>query len=486
MADRSMSHRRWASPKPCLSRSLVMKNIEEVLKFVESSVYSTTEEHLNDLQRIILRESWQRTKKTYDSIAGEYGYSANYIKQGVAPKLWRLLSQAFGEKVTKTNLQSVVERNMAAEAPLKVETTTAIAALSSPSPAIAFPQPSQLSLNLELPLESVPLDSPFYVERVPYEQRCYQEITRDGAFIRIKAPRQMGKTSLMMRILARASQQGYKTGLLHFQQAEASTLMDINRLLRWLCANLSVQVGLKPNLDEFWDEDLGSKMSCTLYLQGYIFDRIDSPIVLAFDEVNEIIEHLEIAREFLSLLRFWHEKTKADPLWQKLRLVMVHSTEIYIPLDINQSPLNIGIRVELQPFTTEQVQELAQRHGLALDTKQIAHLMRLLAGHPYLIRLSLYRLARGEVTFEELLETAPTDTGIYRDYLHRCLWYFQQNPLLFEAFQQAIDSYLPIALDQVDAFKLHSMGLVHLNGNEVTVSCDLYRDYFRERRKDEE
>ncbi|MBP0017310.1 MAG: AAA-like domain-containing protein [Cyanobacteria bacterium SBLK] len=454
-----------------------MKTIEEVLKFVESSVYSTTEEHLNDLQRIILRESWQRTKKTYDSIASEYGYSANYIKQGVAPKLWRLLSNAFGEKVTKTNLQSVVERNMAKTPSPQAEPVAAIASVPLISPALS----PQASLNLELPLESVPLESPFYVERIPHEQRCYNEIARNGAFIRIKAPRQMGKTSLMMRILAQANQQGYKTGLLHFQQAEAPTLTDINRLLRWLCANLSVQVGLKPNLDEFWDEDLGSKMSCTLYLQGYIFARVDSPIVFAFDEVNEIIENLEIAREFLSLLRFWHEKTKADPIWQKLRLVMVHSTEIYIPLDINQSPLNIGVRVELQPFTTQQVQELAQRHDLSLDTKQIGQLMRLLAGHPYLVRLSLYRLARGEVSFEELIETAPTDTGIYRDHLHRCLWYFQQNPPLFASFQQAIACYLPIALDQVDAFKLHSMGLVHLDGNEVTVSCDLYRDYFRER-----
>ena len=458
-----------------------MKSIEEVLKFVESSVYATTEEHLNDLQRIILRESWQRTKKTYDSIAEEYGYSANYIKQGVAPKLWRLLSHAFGEKVTKTNLQSVVERNMAETQPIKSVNANAIAVSRTTTEAISPSPDPESSFQLELPLESVPLDSPFYIERVPDERRCYEEISRNGAFIRIKAPRQMGKTSLMMRILARASQQGCKTGLLHFQQAEASTLTDINRLLRWLCANLSVQVGLKPNLDEFWDEDLGSKMSCTLYLQGYIFARIDSPIVFAFDEVNEIIEHLEIAREFLSLLRFWHEKTKVDPLWQKLRLVMVHSTEIYIPLDINRSPLNIGIRVELKPFTTEQVRELAQRHELALDSKQIAQLMRLLAGHPYLTRLSLYRLARGEVSFEELLETAPTDTGIYRDHLHRCLWYFQQNPALFAAFQEAIDSYLPIALDQVDAFKLHSMGLINLNGNEVTVSCDLYRDYFREK-----
>jgi hypothetical protein len=47
----------------------------------------------------------------------------------------------------------------------------------------------------------VPLDSPFYVERPPIERLCYETIVQPGALIRIKAPKQMGKTSLMLRIL---------------------------------------------------------------------------------------------------------------------------------------------------------------------------------------------------------------------------------------------------------------------------------------------
>ncbi|WP_204102003.1 MULTISPECIES: AAA-like domain-containing protein [Spirulina sp. CCY15215] len=37
--------------------------------------------------------------------------------------------------------------------------------------------------------------------------------------------------------------------------------------------------------------------------------------------------------------------------------------------------------------------------------------------------------------------THSTDTGIYRDHLHRCLWYFQQHPSLLEAFKQVVESY---------------------------------------------
>jgi serine/threonine-protein kinase len=38
-----------------------------------------------------------------------------------------------------------------------------------------------------------------------------------------------------------------------------------------------------------------------------------------------------------------------------------------------------------------------------------------------------------------------------------------------------------VQLESMQGFKLHSMGLVHLQGNEVTPRCDLYRQYFRVR-----
>ena len=52
----------------------------------------------------------------------------------------------------------------------------------------------------ELPGGQVDLASRFYIDRPPIESRCYETIDQPGALIRIKAPRQMGKTSLMARI----------------------------------------------------------------------------------------------------------------------------------------------------------------------------------------------------------------------------------------------------------------------------------------------
>jgi hypothetical protein len=51
-------------------------------------------------------------------------------------------------------------------------------------------------ITLEEPEGQVPLESAFYVERPPIESDCYETIIRPGALIRVKAPRQMGKSSL--------------------------------------------------------------------------------------------------------------------------------------------------------------------------------------------------------------------------------------------------------------------------------------------------
>jgi hypothetical protein len=489
--------------------------IEAVLVFADQLVYSKTGGHLSDLQRVILRESWQETKKTYDQMAQEYGYSPNYIKQAVAPQLWRLLSQGLGEKVTKTNIRSVLERRMASQGdPISHKLTTDRVVLEYPHnkpveepiesttlpPAeltsIQLPEsenrvlaPPVHSLDnnplstveLEFPDGSVPLNSAFYVERVPHDSRCYQEVVKPGALIRIKGLRQMGKTSLMNRILVHALQQDYKTALLDFQQAEETVLDDLNKLLRWFCANLTRQLKLELKLDEYWDEDLGSKMSCTLYVQEHLLESISNPIVLALEEVSVLFEKAQVAQEFLTLLRSWYERAKFAPIWQKLRLVLVQSTEVYVPLDINQSPFNVGLGIELEPLTPKQIRDLAQRHGLMLNADQVAQLMQLVAGHPYLVRLTLYYLARQELTLEELVKTAATDTGIYSAHLHRHLWNLQQHPELTAAFNRVLSTTEPVELEQVQAFKLQTMGLVNRQGNRVTVSCDLYRQYFSDR-----
>jgi hypothetical protein len=98
--------------------------------------------------------------------------------------------------------------------------------------------------------------------------------------------------------------------------------------------------------------------------KDYLLPSINSPLTLCLDEVDTVFNHPDIASDFFGLLRAWHEAAKNSDLWKKLRLVVVHSTEVYIPMNINQSPFNVGLPIELPEFNAGQVQDLAARHGL--------------------------------------------------------------------------------------------------------------------------
>jgi hypothetical protein len=161
--------------------------------------------------------------------------------------------------------------------------------------------------------------------------------------------------------------------------------------------------------------------------------------------------------------------------------VVAHSTEVYIPLNVNSSPFNVGLPIELKAFTGEQVQDLAERHGLHWTGEQVDHLMNLVGGYPYLIQVALYHIWHQDVTLEQVLQPSTLATGIYSDHLQRQLWYLQQHPELATAFAQVVAATKPVELSLVQAFQLQSLGLVHLQGNQAVPSCALYVQYFRDR-----
>ncbi len=332
------------------------------------------------------------------------------------------------------------------------------------------------------PSGAVPLGSPFYLERAPLEAQIEQEIRKPGALVRIKAPREMGKTSLLLRILDAAKRLDYRTVSLNLEQVDQAILNDLNQFLRWLCANVARQLQLKPRLDAYWDEDLGSKISCTSYFQDYLLKEISAPIVLALDEVNQVFEHPQVAKDFLPLLRSWYEEAKTLPIWQKLRIIVVHSTEIYVPLDLNQSPFNVGLPVQLNGFSQEEVQQLAQCYGLDWsDGKEVRQLMDMVGGHPALAQIALYHLGKDEISIAQLLKTAATSTGIYSSHLQRHWAALQEQPELATALDTIMKADEPVALDPTLAYKLSSMGLIKLDNNKATLRCQLYQQYFENR-----
>ncbi|MEM9945629.1 MAG: AAA-like domain-containing protein [Cyanobacteria bacterium P01_D01_bin.36] len=349
-------------------------------------------------------------------------------------------------------------------------------------PAVGSEVPEATGVVLENPEGQVPLRSPFYIDRPPIEADCMAEIEKLGALIRIKAARQMGKSSLMSRILAHGSQQGYCSVPIYFQEADGEVFEDLSQFLQWFCAIVAEELALEIPIDEIWRSSaLGNKRKCTNFFQKYVLPQIKQPLVLGLDEVDLVFQHLKIAQDFFALLRTWHERGKNQATWQNLRLVIVHSREVYIPLDMHQSPFNVGMPVELPEFSAQQVMDLAQRHGLALSADDVTSLQAMVGGHPYLVRVALSAIARGRLSLARFLQVAPTEEGPYEDHLRRHLANLHRDERLVKAVEEMLRSAGAVAIGTDEAFQLDSMGLVKRQGNAAAPLCDLYRQYFGER-----
>ena len=321
--------------------------------------------------------------------------------------------------------------------------------------------------------------SSFYIQRPEIENNCYQNILQPGALIRIKSPRKMGKTYLISRIFDHVKQKGYRTVSINLWSQE--NLTDLKTFLQRFCAILSLELGLEDQIDQSWSSRFGSQDNCTNYLKKYILPVIDSPLVLGLDNIDEIFPYSEITQQFSALLRAWHEKAKTEDIWQNLRLVIAHSQEVDISIDINQSPFNVGLSVKICEFNSMQIKELVGKYGLNFSDSEITQLRDMINGHPYLLTTVLDKISKGNLTLSNFLEVAPTNQSPYGKFLNFYLSELEKDTLLKAAMQQVINSDVPIKIDSTQALKLRSLGLIEFKGNEVQCLCNLYRLYFQER-----
>lgn len=274
-------------------------NVDEVLDTVEQSLLSR---QLSSLERLILCQSW--LGRGYSEMAADCAYSIAHIKD-IGSQLWQAFSKTLGERVTKKNLflvlkQYLLSRTGETVASDQLSVTLELVEVIDPpltpttnqlSVATDFwdasylgdsEQLSRLSVPCELltekssQLERAPpqcqtscdnteaennlkapvtqseltipssclrLDFPLYINRPPIAKLTYTESSQPGCLIGIKAPRLHGKSSLLSRILNRATHCAYKTVYLDFQEADVTVSAELNQFLGCLYANLSRQLG---------------------------------------------------------------------------------------------------------------------------------------------------------------------------------------------------------------------------------------------------
>ncbi|HBL13782.1 MAG TPA: hypothetical protein DD379_20780, partial [Cyanobacteria bacterium UBA11162] len=157
--------------------------------------------------------------------------------------------------------------------------------------------------------------------------------------------------------------------------------------------------------------------------------------------------------DFFGMLRAWHEDSKILDNWKKLRLIVSHSTEVYIPLNINYSPFNVGLTIQLPEFTPAQVAELARKYGHSLSQAEVSLLINMVGGHPGLIKQPFIELKKAnDITLEHLLSNATTDAGLYGNHLRKRWLELEDNPMLMAAMREVVHATNGVQLESKLAY----------------------------------
>ncbi len=352
---------------------------------------------------------------------------------------------------------------------------------SGKSPEVEIPTAfANIPRDLGSPEGTMPHQSPFYIERESDQDAINALNEIDGVTITIKGPRQMGKSSLLNRLLTDGQEKTMRTAFIDFQLIENAVMENAELFYQQFCSLLSFEFDVEDLTEQYWKNPLGQVQKTTNYLQRHLFKEIkDVQILLAMDEVERMFAS-PFRSDFFSMLRSWHNSRARGGDWKRFNIALVTSTEPYqFIADLNQSPFNVGQVVELTDFTVEQTSDLNHRHGEPLNETQIKQLFDLIGGHPYLTRRALYLVASKRDTLTELVEKACEDNGPFGDHLRNYLFRMGDQEKLKEGLVQII-KYQRCSDEHV-FFQLRGSGLVKRSDNIVMLRNKLYADYFRKR-----
>lgn len=309
----------------------------------------------------------------------------------------------------------------------------AVVSLSDPSVAAEWRGAPLPAADPRIVLETgtIHLDSPFYVRRKEDEtaERC---LAQPWSTIVVKGPRQSGKSSLLARIHALSKREGRRSVYLDFQTFDDPQLASLSTTLQTLARRIARTLKTTVQPADVWDSELlGEKGSFSDFLAQAVLDGASSPVVLILDEVDRLFDR-PFRGDFFAAVRGWHNNRATDEAWENLHLVLGHATDPALWIEnLNESPFNVGDRLRLGDFTPDQVTDLNTRHGNPLrGSEDVANLMDLVGGHPYLVRQALYVLATERWSLARLREEAEKDTGPFGDHLRRHLWALLQSDRL--------------------------------------------------------
>ena len=266
-------------------------------------------------------------------------------------------------------------------------------------------------------------DAPSYVER--QADLDLSEGLLAGEFCYVLTPRQMGKSSLMVRTASKLREQG--VNVIALDLTAIGQNLTAEQWYDGLVVRMGRQLRLDEELERFWREHerLGACQRWFMAIREVVLRWRPGPLAIFVDEIDSVRSLPFSTDEFFAAMRECHNRRAEDPELNRVTFCLLGvATPSDLVRDTRTTPFNIGRRIELNDFTEAEAAPLAQglkrRHtgtsGMqtprtAAETEAVARnaerlLKRILfwtGGHPYLTQRFCHAVA-GNLRAADLAE----------------------------------------------------------------------------------
>jgi hypothetical protein len=277
-----------------------------------------------------------------------------------------------------------------------------------------------------------------------------------------------------MRMINFVTNYNYSVVNLSLLDTDTNVLSNQDSFYQWFFTSITDQLDLENTLQDY------SQTNCVKFFEKNILKHLNNPLFLVIDDLDKIFVSPDITANLASLLRSFFNKGSHNQKWTKLHSIIAYSTDCYVELDLTKSPFNVGFPIKIPNLTVSEIQKLAQLYQLNWQENEINNLIKMIGGHPFLIRLTMYYCVKNQLTLSETIKEVTNNyyQNIYSEYLQELAATLENNPQLCVLFKNILKANNQVELTRKEAYLLESLGLITMANNQPNLTCNLYQQYF--------